>query len=66
MVFDVTIREMVSKKYTIAADSEEMAQRKIKDRYHKGEINMSNGDKESVQVQIHNRQNNFYTDWLDI
>ena len=65
MVYKVEVREMHSKTFTIAADSEEVAKLKIKNKHKNGEINMNGSELDARQMQIHDIEGRHYTDWMD-
>ena len=62
--FDITIEETVSKTFRVVALDEESAKIAAIGQYQKGNFVLDPGNLSYTQMQVHDIENNTYTEWF--
>ena len=62
--FDITIEETVSKTFRVVALDEESAKKAAIEQYRKGDFVLEPGNLSFTQIQVHDIENNTYTEWF--
>lgn len=63
--FDITIEETISETFRVVAVDEESAIKNAIKKYKKGDLILEPGNLAFTQMQVHDIQNNTYTEWFE-